>query len=85
MECELEAMVPRMSEGQKIDLDQYGRLTCRLCRLLELVGVRHLTKPIDPFSDLAKAFAGHAGKPVDDDEPNDENESACNRARPRPH
>jgi hypothetical protein len=74
MECELEAMETRMSEGQKIILDQYGRLTSRLCRLLELVGIRRLARPLDPLSDLAKSFAGHAGKPVDDDEPNDENE-----------
>jgi hypothetical protein len=31
MECELEAMEARMSEGQKISLDQYGRLTSLLC------------------------------------------------------
>ena len=41
-----------MSEGQKIDLNMYGRLTGRLCRMLELVGIRRLTKPIDPLSDL---------------------------------
>jgi hypothetical protein len=38
MECELEAMEARPSEGKKIDLDQYGRLTGRWCRLLDLVG-----------------------------------------------
>jgi len=68
MECELEAMEARMSEGQKIDLDEYGRLTARLCRLLELVGIRRLVKPIDPMSDLAKALEGYAGKPIDDDD-----------------
>src|SRR5262245_12913311 len=52
LECELEAMEARMSEGQKIDLNMYGRLTGRLCRMLELVGIRRLTKPIDPLSDL---------------------------------
>src|ERR1700752_138475 len=31
MECELEAMVARMSEGQKIDLGLYARLTSLLC------------------------------------------------------
>jgi hypothetical protein len=40
MEVELEAREARMSEGEKIDLDQYGRLTGRLCRMLELVGIR---------------------------------------------
>jgi hypothetical protein len=72
MECELEAMEGRMSEGQAVDTDVYGRLTSRLCRMLELVGIKRLAKPIDPLSDLAKAFEGAAGKPVDDDEPNDD-------------
>ena len=36
MECELEAMEARMSAGQTVDIDQYGRLSGRLCRLLEL-------------------------------------------------
>ena len=49
-------------------------MTSHLCRLLELVGIKRLAKPIDPLSDLAKALEGTAGKPVDDDDPNDENE-----------
>ena len=61
-----------MSEGEKIDLDQYGRLTVRLCRMLELVGIRRLTKPLDPMSDLAKAFEVAVTKPIDDDEPNED-------------
>jgi hypothetical protein len=68
-EVALEQLEARMSEGQKIDPDQYGRLTGRLCRMLELVGIRRLTKPLDPLSDLAKAFEG---KRIDDDEPNDD-------------
>jgi hypothetical protein len=72
MECELEAMEARMSEGQPIDIDQYGRLTGRLCRMLELVGIRRLTKPLDPLSDLAKALEAYPAKAIDDDEPNDD-------------
>jgi hypothetical protein len=70
IECELEAMEARMSEGQPIDIGQYARLTGCLCRLLELI----VAKPLDPMSELAKALEGYAGTPVDDDEPNDENE-----------
>jgi hypothetical protein len=76
LECELEAMEAHMSEGQKIDLNMYGRLTGRLCRMLELVGVKRLTKPLDPLSEFARAFEGHAAAPVNDDEPNDEDEPA---------
>jgi hypothetical protein len=68
MECELEAMEARMSEGQHVDVDQYGRLTGRLCRLLELIGIKRLAKPLDPMSELAKALEGYAGTPVDDDD-----------------
>jgi hypothetical protein len=32
IECELEAMEARMSEGQPIDVDQYGRLAGRLAK-----------------------------------------------------
>jgi len=31
MECELEAMEARMSAGETVDPDQYGRLAGRLC------------------------------------------------------
>jgi hypothetical protein len=31
-----------------------------------------LTKPLDPTGELAKALEGYARKPVDDDEPNDD-------------
>jgi hypothetical protein len=68
MECELEAMEARMSEGQKIDLGQYARLTALLCRMLELVGIKRLTKPLDPQSELIKAMEAYAGQPIDDDD-----------------
>jgi hypothetical protein len=60
-------MEARRSEGEKIDLGLYSRLTSLLCRMLELVGIRRVTKPLDPLSDLAKAFEGYAGNPIDDD------------------
>src|SRR5215469_4510814 len=49
LECELEAMEGRMSAGIPIEIEVYGRLTGRLCRLFEIIGVRRLTKPIDPL------------------------------------
>jgi hypothetical protein len=40
MECELEAMEARMSVGEPVDIDQYGRLAGRLARMFELVGIQ---------------------------------------------
>jgi hypothetical protein len=65
IECELEAMEGRMSAGEPIDIAVYARLTGCLCRLLELVGVKRLSKPLDPMSELTKALEGYAGMPVD--------------------
>jgi hypothetical protein len=65
IECELEAMEGRMSAGEPIDIAVYARLTGCLCRLLELVGVKRLSKPLDPMSELTKALEGNAGMPVD--------------------
>jgi hypothetical protein len=64
MECELEAMEGRMSAGQPVDIGQYGRLTSCLCRMLELVGIRRLSKPLDPMSELAKALEGSINSTV---------------------
>jgi hypothetical protein len=61
-------MEGRMSAGQAIDIGQYARLTGVLCRLLELVGVKRLTKPLDPTSELAKAMEKYAGQAIDDDD-----------------
>jgi hypothetical protein len=42
IECELEALEARMSEGQPIDIAVYARLTRVLCRLFELIGIQAL-------------------------------------------
>src|SRR5215831_9350490 len=67
MECELEFLEARMSEGRDVDLDQYGRLAGRLCRMFEIIGIKRLAKPLDPLSEFAKAVEGYAAAPVDDD------------------
>jgi hypothetical protein len=59
MEIALEEIEARMSEGQAVDLDQYGRAASRLCRMLELVGIKRQARPIDPTSELAKALEGY--------------------------
>src|SRR5262245_43859594 len=72
MECELEALEARMSVGEPVDSDQYGRLAGRLCRMFELIGIQRVSKPEDPFKDFYKGFPP---EPDDDDEP-DEDEPA---------
>ena len=69
LECELESMEGRKSAGLPVDIEVYGRLTGRLCRMLELVGIRRVTKPVDALADLAKGFAA-----IDDGGDGDENE-----------
>ena len=39
LECELEQMEGRMSLGEEVDLDVYGRASSHLRRLLEVLGV----------------------------------------------
>jgi hypothetical protein len=68
LECELESAEGKLSGGQPIDINLYARLVRTLCRLLELVGVKRLTKPLDPTSALAEALKGYASEPVDEDE-----------------
>jgi hypothetical protein len=68
IECELEAMEGHMSAGQPIDIGQYARLVGCLCRLLELVGIKRLTKPLDPQSELVRAMGAYASMPIDDDD-----------------
>jgi hypothetical protein len=67
MEIELETMEARRSEGQQIDLELYSRLLSLLCRALDLVGIRRLTKPLDPMAELVKSMAAYPAT-VDDDE-----------------
>jgi glycine/D-amino acid oxidase-like deaminating enzyme len=67
LECELEAMEGRMSTGQPIEIELYGRLASRLCRLFEIIGIKRLARPIDPLSDVAKALEAYPAKAIDDD------------------
>jgi hypothetical protein len=85
MECELEAMEGRMSAGEPIDTGVYGRLAIRLCRLLELVGIKPpQARPIDPLSELAKALEAYPSKPIDDDGDDDGNEPLPSEAKVDP-
>jgi hypothetical protein len=39
LECELEQMEGRMSQGEQVDLDRYGRAASHLRRILETLGL----------------------------------------------
>jgi hypothetical protein len=66
IECQLESLEAKMSASAPVDLGVYARLTGVLCRLFELVGIRRLTKPIDPTSALAKALEAYPATAIDD-------------------
>jgi hypothetical protein len=51
LECELERLEGRLSQGEKIDLDQYGRAAGQLRRILETVGLERRAKTIVPTID----------------------------------
>jgi hypothetical protein len=38
-------MEGRMSAGIPVEIEVYGRLSSRLCRMLELIGIKALTAP----------------------------------------
>ena len=47
LQVELESAEGRLSLGERIDLDQYGRLAGHLRRILETIGVERVAKIID--------------------------------------
>jgi hypothetical protein len=74
MECEIERIEADMSTGEDVDLDQYGRLAGRLCRLFELIGIKRLAKPTDPTGELARALRAYANKPSNGDDDDDDDD-----------
>jgi hypothetical protein len=46
LECELEKMEARLSQGEDVDLDRYGRAASHLRRILETVGLERKAKDI---------------------------------------
>jgi len=48
LECELEQMEGRMSQGVEVDLDRYGRAASHLRRILESLGLERKPKDIGP-------------------------------------
>jgi hypothetical protein len=48
LECELEQMEGRMSQGEQVDLDCYGRAASHLRRLLESLGLERKPREAGP-------------------------------------
>lgn len=53
MECEIERLEARLSKGEHVDLDAFGRAAGHLRRLFELIGIdrkqRDITDPLDAY------------------------------------
>jgi hypothetical protein len=52
LECELEQLEGRLSQGEQVDLDCYGRAASHLRRLLESLGIERKPRTIAPPSPL---------------------------------
>jgi hypothetical protein len=48
LECELEGMEAKMSQGEQVNLELYGRLTDRLGRTLQRIGLKRKPRDIGP-------------------------------------
>jgi hypothetical protein len=48
LECELEQMDGRLSQGEAVNLDQYGRAASHLRRLFETLGIRRQPRDVTP-------------------------------------
>ena len=48
LECELEAQEARMSQGEPVNLDSFGRAASHLRRILESIGLRREARDVTP-------------------------------------
>jgi hypothetical protein len=55
LECECEQLEGRMSQGETVDLDRYGRAASHLRRLLESLGLERKPRNVTPsLSDILR-------------------------------
>jgi hypothetical protein len=57
LECELEQMEGRLSLGEAVDLDSYGRASSHLRRLLESLGLERKARDVTPDGVAIEAFS----------------------------
>ena len=66
LECELELLEGRMSQGEQVDLNTYGRAASHLRRILESLGLKRQPRDITnavaalPYSPMRARFAAEA-------------------------
>ena len=63
MRCELEKLEGRLSVGEEIDLDQFGRLAGHYRRICETLGIERRKRDITP--DLQSYLAAKGAETVD--------------------
>ena len=56
MEIELEALEGKLSRGEPIDLDMFGRLSGHLRRVLETVGINRIARTVDDGGERLRAY-----------------------------
>ena len=57
LECELEQMEGRLSLGEEVDLDRYGRAASHLRRILEVLGLERKARDVTPDGVEIEAFS----------------------------
>jgi hypothetical protein len=64
LECELEAMEGRLSLGEAVDLDEFGRATNTLRRTLESLGLGRVPRAVKSLSEhIAEHYPQHVVQP----------------------
>ena len=65
MECEIEALEARLSRGESVDLDVFGRAASHLRRLFEVIGIERRQRDVTPsIHDFLDAMPKHEGDPA---------------------
>jgi hypothetical protein len=57
LECELEQMEGRLSQGMEVNLDAFGRAASHLRRLLEVLGVERKARDVTPDGVEVEVFS----------------------------
>jgi hypothetical protein len=67
IECELERLDARLSAGEEVDLDSYGRAASHLRRLFETLGVERKQRDVTPtLSDIAREIEDERQRDIED-------------------
>jgi hypothetical protein len=59
MECEIEALEAKLSCGEAVDLDVFGRAASHLRRLFEVIGIERRSRDVTPTTYFAAEYEAH--------------------------